>query len=259
MYPIFSNQKLRVIIGASEDVTVILRGQVRINPGACNEEILTLNEVYELNVTTAGTVEYFTKDKINIPIGELISFSLSLSTSGIQRGQCFVQANILSTDNLTELGLCAGYVTSRKVVSLGFFEDSLSGQGYIQRGDIATPAAGGNIVIPSTNLLVKLLSIEFSFTTSATLGNRRVKVFRDAGGSWLSLSLAESTQAENITRYYGYNRLVTKEIQGTSVYQEVLGQSYGDGDSPLAIAAENMKIDDQFDEIFYVAEVWVKN
>jgi hypothetical protein len=182
MIPIFSNQKLQLLVSCTENVTLIMRGQIKTPDGST----LPFSETYTLTGVTSGTVSIFTKKKINLPIGELLTYSTSMTTASIQRGQCFVQSMITNSDDLTEVNICAGYVSSGKGISLGFFEDSLSGRGFI--GQIITGAitpAGGMYTLQGSDYLFRrLISVSMVFQLSADVGTR-VPMFRltNVGGT----------------------------------------------------------------------------
>ena len=255
--PIFANQKIRVSYKTTENITLLLRGQVRL----ANGEIVDLSESKIVSGVTSGTVTSGTFEK-TVPEGELIAHTIKTSTSNIQRGQCFLRGDVLyQADNFEAQALCAKYVTSESPVSLGQFEDSLSGRGYFRSivGDDPLPGQQYEETANS-NIIKKFLIVAFSLVTDANAANRKAFLVFSQNSDCL-IGISAASQAASLTYYYTFGIGASKDSSSLVADKNILENMnpiFNTGLGVLKIAVENMQATDGITSIELFTEEWIK-
>lgn len=256
MIPIFANQKIRVSYKTTENITLLLRGQVRL----ANGEVVDISKDKQVVGVTSGEITAGTIDK-DVPAGELISLTIKTNTTNIQRGMSFLRANIIySGDESEALGLCAKYITTDSPVNLGQFEDSLSGRGCFRTRQVNDPAAGEEFQFTgSVSIYHKILSLSFDFASAVAAANRMVKVKNDDVGS--IISFAPSAQVASITGHYVFaqNTDSNAVTVGTHQYQKSpLRDGYITYPGGVVVSeCQNIQAADQYSAIVVQTEEWI--
>ena len=149
--------------------------------------------------------------------GEVVMAQVRVVSGNPKRGEVFA---ILA---IREAGqeLCRGYVWDTGGPNLGFFEDSLSGRGFIRTITGTDPAAGAEILetVP-VNTLWRLISFSSVLVSDATVANRHQRhLIMDNGvvtdRSYIFHDPINVRQAANQTR--------------THIWMQGLGNDTGDG------------------------------
>lgn len=128
---------------------------------------------------------------INLPTGDLISLTISTSTSGFERGKCYVNAYIAKTGpagSIKLYQLIADYVTDLNALTFPGAEkrDSLAPPGYpaVDCTPNTENANEATWLIPPHNVW-KVISMYTEFITDATVANRYVYTYINDGANYI--------------------------------------------------------------------------
>lgn len=144
-------------------------------------------------------------------IGEAFLLSVAVVTgqSSTQRGRVYASVSYIRAFGGPSVAfmhtLVQGYVTAVQRVSWPILQADypINGQGLPVYLTLNSPAAGSNFAytIPN-NLRVRLMSMFFNLTTSATVGSRAVSVQVIYGGAACVVAFAPTTQAASVVQSY---------------------------------------------------------
>lgn len=145
------------------------------------------------------------------PIGEafLLSVAVISGQSSTQRGRIYANVSYIRAFGGPSAAymhtLVQGYVTQLQRVSWPIIQADypLNGPGLPVYNSLAAPGAGNNAVytVP-TNIRVRLMSMYWTVTTSATVGNRYMSVIARAGGAPIAYSGSPVAQTASGTLNY---------------------------------------------------------
>ena len=114
--------------------------------------------------------------------GEVTSAGIS-PVAGLKRGQLYASISVLDSRGDTRAILCNGYVHETKGLTLGEYEDSTSGRGFMRVISLGNPAAGADYTdepVP-TNARWKVHSFFGQLVTDGTGATRSPIVQYDDG------------------------------------------------------------------------------
>lgn len=253
--PIFANQKIRVSYKTTENITLLLRGQVRLPNG----DIVDISDSKIVSGVTSGSVTSGTFEK-NVPTGDLISHTIKTSTANIQRGQCFVRADVIySADSFESSALCAKYITSESPISLNEFEDSLSGNGYYTNLVASGENTNELLFTPQSGIKYSIKNIYVMLTTDLTVANRNISIVDTNNSSHIAIT--ENSQAANKQCTYSF-RNTSKEIYNSILNSYVCILPLNivkDNIDDISVTIVNGQATDVFNTGFMSVEQWIKS
>lgn len=172
MLPLFKDNALQVTIYCSSAVDGKMTGILVDEQGKSHE--------FSRDFSVSSSNATCDARKTVYPLGALDGWSiayvgLTLSTTGIRRGECFARIELLSSANQTNpvCVFCADYLTSNSTISFPGtgIHSSLSGAGYTHT--VTFPLSlGSNVVQVQNNRFWRIKTANVSITTSAVAGNR---------------------------------------------------------------------------------------
>lgn len=254
--PIFANQKILVSYKTTENITLLLRGQVRLPNG----EIVDISDSKIVSGVTSGTVTSGTFEK-NVPTGELISHTIKTSTPNIQRGQCFVRGDVVySADSFESAGLFAKYITSESPICLGEFEDSLSGRGFINNMK-EMPISGYSATYNNpANILSKVNFVKIFFNASATVANRYAYAYLEdsPGGTVLFSTISNIAITASMQKEISFAPVgISQGITGIEICS-LPNNIFFSGDEQLVATVNGAQAGDAISNAYISVEQWIK-
>lgn len=202
---------------------------------------------------------------INLTDGFLLSVHVYTVTSGIKRGQCFVQV-ALHQDNLSNLVsaqlITEGYVTTG--VSLTFPGGpngyAFEGYGNIRSITGTQPAAGAEIseTVP-TGAVWRLVAIRLSFTASVAVANRTPGLQMTDGSNVLALLWSNfATAALGQHGYTFAENITTINAAFSESWDNLLFARFMLAGWKFTTTTVNIQAADQWAAPQYVVEEWMQ-
>lgn len=249
---------IELLVTNSSSVVTSLTAQVRIllPDGTVQYSQLTISGIPATYVPQSATltqVEGFILSVVAGPVG-----------SGVERGECFVQVNVVrgaDPTQLTTVALVADYVTSGFLPSwpFGQLRSAIDG-----RGTLKLPQVGGGAgqhILMVTSVAVqrwRLIGIYASLHTDATAGQRPVRMeITSPGGGTFTVS-APFTQAPNVTQEYVWGAAMAYSPSAMAVLSAPLPQDLVlPGGTSVQVAASNAGGTDGWTFLVLTVEEWI--
>lgn len=222
--------------------------------GMTQEGVFTLSHT----LITTGVEQTETFRIPNIPIMVCVTDEGNLITQGF----AYITLDLLvNGDKLLEL--CSGLVYQSKSISwpITNTSDKRPDGGFLTTVTGTNPAAGADIIetVP-TNEIWKLKSIRVRFVTDANVANRRIQLFFNINGTYVSTSFADVDQAASLARIYTFAPYGV--LPATSYSDKILvvipDNIVMTGGSTIETLTTNKQATDNFDSpIVYVEKYFV--
>jgi hypothetical protein len=265
-----SNFRLQIVIYSTTAVSVNVSYRERVN-GNVRQPRQTNIAAARITTDVYANYFYYTFAGNATEISELLNVAIGLSTTGVQRGQCFVRAGITigGTDGAASDPiqiLFSDYVTSNSFLAYPGtgINDSYSGNGYLFTKRPADPVAPDYEYIHGDTTIYKINAISFEYETDDNVANRTIyakKINQNFNDSFI-FAVSPYTQADSLINKYS---LQVKTVQATATIQTVTNNIleiphylYLNSGDTIYISAENAAAGDLISDISIVIEQWIK-
>lgn len=198
--------------------------------------------------------------------GYVLSVSAELPEGAVERGQCFVQVDLVRglSGPLTTLGtLLQGYVASAGGLAYpgSPIVGPLEGPGFYRTLVGTIPAPGAQIAEPgTTNALWALRSFRTTLTTNAVVGARYASLLlQQSSGEvlWLTPSIYPQPASTAINYNWLRNVGATLDAGGFNIATPLPGEHRMNAGAALRTVVVPMAAGDQWSQPTFVVEEWI--
>ena len=197
--------------------------------------------------------------------GFLLSLSVSAQTSGVQRGECYVQVGLLRTliaEPRVNRPLLSDYVYFGR--GLGWPVAQVPGwsveRGRLRVSTVANPAAGANwtFTVPDS-IYLRVVGGSATLTSDATGINRFVMLQMDDGTNVVYRNGTEFAQPASTATLYTWSLLGTNQSGPNAQFQAIaLPQMFLQGTGRLLGLATNIQAGDQWSAIRVYTDEYIE-
>lgn len=250
------NLRVRVWDSAAGQ-TLIISGRAVDREG----EIGIFNQPIVLSGTRLVQTKVF-----HLSPGYVLSVSAELPEGLVERGQCFVQVDLVRglDGPLTTLGtLLQGYVASAGGLAYpgSPIVGPLEGPGYYRVLQGTIPAPGAQIAEPgNTNALWTVRGFRSALTTNATVGNRYAALLLQDSATrvlWLTPSIYPQPPSTGINYNWLRNVGATLDAGVFNIAVPLPGEHRMNAGTALRTVVVPMAAGDQWSQPTFVVEEWI--
>ena len=237
--------RLRIITYSDAARTIIVSGLTR--SGLINDAYTTDN-----TCDAQERIIYLTE----IPL----TIQLSTTTQTTQRGQLYALIT-LEIANAPVITLTSDYITSANPLSYptGSIQQPTQGNGAILLIDIGNPAVGAEWIFTNTkNLLLRIISVNYSLETNATVATRRSSIdFFLASGEVDLVSPPATTQLTSLSRSYYWSNISPPASAFLTYIFGTLPNAPITKNGSVRSFTENKQVGDVYTSVFLTVEQWI--
>lgn len=196
--------------------------------------------------------------------GFLLGASISTAGTLLFTGQCYAWANLISVgagDLVPSRALLGGYI--ERGFALGWPETPIqppaSGPGFVERFDVANPAAGAEVSFENPfNRRARFIGCFASLTTDGTTADRRVGwQVRDIGANMYLVRCVDVQAASLEIRYTFAVAAGDGAIHGNAALLPAPSISRLDTFTTIGSSTQNLQAGDQWENFRLMIEWWV--
>ena len=196
--------------------------------------------------------------------GYLISLEIGSDTAGIKKGECYVEASLLSVIDTAQhiVKLTAGYVYSQHNVT---YPGNWNGHtvadddAFLRLVAGTNPAAGAEVNNSvASDARWRLYAVRFQLVTDATVATRRVHLIIDDGATTILDIPSETTQTASLTRNYTFHDFgLTPSAVGTEISVNMTSKKLKEG-WRIRTSTDNLQAGDDYGIPQMYVEEWLE-